>query len=210
MKKKKQDVSSKRWLKEHFDDHYVQQAKKLGRRSRASFKIEEIQQKDGIIRSGDVVVDLGAAPGGWSEYAIQQVGHEGRVIACDILHMESIHHVEFLQGDFTNNDVFEQLLTLIGEESVDVILSDMAPNLSGNAVIDQSRSMMLVELALDMCYKVLKAQGTFVVKAFQGQDFDPFLYQLRQQFKMVKIRKPDSSRARSKEVYLVATCFIGQ
>ena len=207
MTKKKHSASSKRWLKEHFDDHYVQKAQKEGWRSRAIYKLEEIQQKDRLIKPGMTLVDLGAAPGGWSQLSAQLVGDNGQVIACDILPMDPIVGVDFLQGDFREDAVLEALLNRIGGKTVDIVLSDMAPNLAGNSAVDQSRSMYLCELALDMCHQVLKAEGKFVVKVFQGEGFDQFVKDVRAAFKVVKIRKPDSSRARSREVYLVATGY---
>ncbi len=205
MTKKNRSGSSNRWLKEHFDDKYVQKAQKLGLRSRAVFKIEEIQDKDNLLKPGMTVVDLGAAPGGWSQYAVDAVGNTGQVVACDILAMDSIAGVDFLQGDFREDAVLDALLNRIGGRNVDVIMSDMAPNMSGNDSVDQARAMYLVELALDMCDQVLKANGSFVVKVFQGEGFEEYLKVIRQRFKAVKTRKPDSSRARSREVYLVAT-----
>lgn len=207
MGKKKRSASSSRWLKEHFNDHYVQQAQKKGLRSRAVFKLEEIQQRDRIIKPGDTVVDLGAAPGGWSQFAVEQVGLQGRVIACDILPMDPIAGVDFLQGDFREESVLSALLERVGDAKVNVILSDMAPNFSGNVNVDIPRSMYLVELALEMCRDVLAPGGNFVVKVFQGEGFDVFFKALRESFKTVKTRKPDSSRARSREVYLVASGF---
>lgn len=205
MTKKARSASSKRWLKEHFDDHYVQKAKKQGLRSRAAFKIEEIQEKDRLIRKGMTVVDLGAAPGGWSQFAAELVGDDGQVIACDLLPMDSIAGVDFLQGDFRDEDVLNALLNRIEGKNVDVIMSDMAPNMSGNGTVDQARAMYLVELALDMCRQTLKKEGALVIKVFQGAGFDEYFRELKQAFKVVKTRKPDSSRARSREVYLVAT-----
>ncbi|EWH09044.1 23S rRNA methyltransferase J [Catenovulum agarivorans DS-2] len=207
MVQKKKSASSKRWLKEHHDDHYVQKARKMGLRSRAVFKLEEIHKKDKLFRPAMTVVDLGAAPGGWSQYAVEQVGQKGDVIACDILEMDSIAGVDFLQGDFREEAVLNALLDRIQGKCVDVLLSDMAPNMSGNETVDQARSMYLVELALDMCHQVLKKDGKFVVKVFQGAGFDPFLKDVRNAFKQVKIRKPDSSRGRSREVYFVASGF---
>ena len=204
MTKKKHTASSKRWLKEHFDDHYVQQAQKQGFRSRAIFKLEEIQQKDKLIKPGMTVVDLGAAPGGWSHLAAKLTGDNGQVIACDILDMDPIAGVDFLKGDFREDTVLDALLNRIGGRNVEVILSDMAPNLSGNNAVDQAQSMYLCDLALDMCHQVLKPGGDFVIKVFQGEGFDEYLRQLKQTFTVVKTRKPDSSRARSREVYLVA------
>lgn len=205
--KKNSSSSSKRWMQEHVNDFYVKEANKKGLRSRAVFKLEEINQKDKLIRSGMTVVDLGAAPGSWSQWAVDTVGLNGKVIACDILPMDSIAGVDFLQGDFREDAVLDALLNRIGENKVDVVLSDMAPNMSGNAAMDQPKSMYLVELALDMCRSVLVKEGSFIVKVFMGTDFDAFIVEVRKLFKAVKIRKPDSSRARSREVYLVATGF---
>lgn len=207
MTKKKHSASSKRWLQEHFDDHYVKKAQKQGLRSRAVFKLEEIQKRDRLLKQGQTVVDLGAAPGGWSQYATEIVGGTGRVIACDILEMDPIAGVEFLQGDFREESVLNALLERVGEEKVDVVMSDMAPNFSGNPSVDIPRAMYLVELALDMCHQVLANEGAFVVKVFQGEGSEEFLREVRKAFKVVKVRKPDSSRARSREVYLVATGY---
>lgn len=205
--KKSNSASSKRWMQEHVNDFYVKEANKKGLRSRAVFKLEEINNKDKLIRSGMTVVDLGAAPGSWSQWAVDTVGLNGKVIACDILPMDSIAGVDFLQGDFRDDAVLDALLNRIGENKVDVVLSDMAPNMSGNAAMDQPKSMYLVELALDMCRSVLVTEGSFIVKVFMGTDFDAFIAEVRKLFKTVKVRKPDSSRARSREVYLVATGF---
>lgn len=207
MTNKKHTASSKRWLTEHHSDHYVQKAKQQGLRSRAVFKLEEMQAKDKLFKPGMTVVDLGAAPGGWSQYASEKVGMDGMVIACDILQMDPIAGVDFLQGDFREEAVLNALLKRVGEEKVDVLLSDMAPNISGNQSSDQARGVYLVELALDMCHQVLSKKGTFVVKVFQGEGFDAFLAQVKEAFKVVKIRKPDSSRARSREVYIVANGY---
>lgn len=207
MTKKKHSASSKRWLKEHFDDHYVQKAQKQGWRSRAVFKLEQIQERDKLIHPGMRVVDLGAAPGGWSQLASQLVGSSGQVIGCDILLMDAIAGVDFLQGDFREETVLAALLERIGGKTVDVVLSDMAPNMTGNASVDQARSMYLCELALDMCHQVLKPQGCFVIKVFQGEGFDDYFKAVRQAFGSIKTRKPDSSRARSREVYLVASGY---
>ena len=207
MSKKKRTPSSTRWLKEHFDDKYVQQAQKLGLRSRAVFKIDEIQLKDKLIKPGMTVVDLGAAPGGWSQFAVEQVGDKGRVIACDILPMDPIAGVDFLQGDFREEAVLAALLERVGDAKVDVVMSDMAPNMSGTLAVDQPRSMYLVELALEMCKEVLAPNGSFVAKVFQGVGSEEYLKAVREVFKVVKVRKPDSSRARSREVYIVATGF---
>lgn len=207
MSKNKHTASSTRWLNEHFEDEYVKKAKKLGLRSRAVFKIEEINNKDKLIKTGMKIVDLGAAPGGWSEYATKVVGDSGQVIACDILAMDPIAGVEFLQGDFREESVLDALLNRIDGKNIDVVMSDMAANFTGNDSADSARSMYLVELALDMCHQVLKKNGAFVVKVFQGEGFDQFMKDVKSAFKVVKTRKPESSRARSREVYLVATGF---
>jgi len=207
MSKKKLTDSSTRWMQEHFDDEYVKKAQKLGVRSRAFFKIEEINQKDKLIKSGMKVVDLGAAPGGWSEYAVKAVGESGQVVACDILSMDPIVGVDFLQGDFREEAVLDALLTRISGKNIDVVMSDMAANFTGNDSADSARSMYLVELALEMCHSVLKKNGSFVVKVFQGAGFEQFMKEVRKIFTTVKTRKPKSSRARSREVYLVATGF---
>lgn len=207
MSKKKHSSSSGRWLKEHFDDKYVKEAQKKGFRSRAIFKLDEIQGKDKLLRPGMTVVDLGAAPGGWSQYAAEQVGTNGVIIACDILPMDSLPGVSFLQGDFREEAVLTALLERIADHPVDMVMSDMAPNMSGNLVSDQARAMYLVDLALDMCQQVLVVGGSFIVKVFQGEGFDNYLAQVRALFDTVKIRKPDSSRARSREVYIVATGY---
>jgi len=207
MSKKKLTDSSTRWMQEHFDDEYVKKAQKLGLRSRAFFKIEEINQKDKLIKSGMKVVDLGAAPGGWSEYAVKAVGESGQVVACDILSMDPMVGVDFLQGDFREEAVLDALLTRIDGKKIDVVMSDMAANFTGNDSADSARSMYLVELALEMCHSVLKKNGAFVVKVFQGEGFEQFMKDARKIFTTVKTRKPKSSRARSREVYLVATGF---
>ncbi|GAA5186227.1 23S rRNA (uridine(2552)-2'-O)-methyltransferase RlmE [Ferrimonas gelatinilytica] len=209
MTKKKHSASSKRWLTEHFDDHYVKQAQKKGLRSRAIFKLEEIQGKDRLLKPGMTVVDLGAAPGGWSQFAVEQVGLDGLVIACDILPMDPIAGVDFLQGDFREEAVLNALLQRVGDRKVDVVMSDMAPNFSGAGAVDQPRAMYLVELALEMCDQVLAPKGAYVVKVFQGEGFDQYLQEVRKRFGSVKIRKPDSSRARSREVYIVASGYKG-
>ncbi|RYV03367.1 23S rRNA (uridine(2552)-2'-O)-methyltransferase RlmE [Shewanella sp. OPT22] len=207
MTAKKRSASSARWMQEHFDDHYVKLAQKQGLRSRAAFKLEEIQQKDKLIKSGMTVVDLGAAPGGWSQVAVKHIGEQGKVIGCDILPMDPIVGVDFLQGDFREDKVLEALLSRVGDNKVDVVLSDMAPNMSGAGAVDQPRAMYLVELALDMCHQVLAPNGSFAVKVFQGEGFDQYMKDVKNAFKVVKARKPESSRARSREVYLVATGY---
>ncbi|NIG62110.1 MAG: 23S rRNA (uridine(2552)-2'-O)-methyltransferase RlmE [Serratia symbiotica] len=204
MANKKRSASSSRWLQEHFSDRYVQQAQKKRLRSRAWFKIDEIQQSDKLFKSGMTIVDLGAAPGGWSQYLITQIGGAGRIIACDILPMEPIFGVDFLQGDFRDELVLKALLERVGESKAQVVMSDMAPNMSGTAAVDIPRSMYLVELALEMCRYVLAPGGSFLVKVFQGDRFDDYLREIRSMFTKVKIRKPDASRSRSREVYIVA------
>jgi 23S rRNA (uridine2552-2'-O)-methyltransferase len=207
MAKDNRSASSKRWLQEHVNDKYVKEANKRGLRSRAFFKIEELNKKDGLMKTGNTVVDLGAAPGGWSQYAVEALGDEGTIVACDILQMDPIAGVDFLRGDFREEAVLNALLDRIDGKNVDLVMSDMAPNMSGNDTVDQAQSMYLVELALDMCHQVLKPNGNFVVKVFQGEGFDAFMKDVRAAFKAVKVRKPESSRARSREVYLVATGY---
>lgn len=204
---KKRSASSSRWLQEHFRDRYVQQAKKTGLRSRAWFKLDELQQTDRLFKPGITVIDLGAAPGGWSQYVAGQLSGKGRIIACDILPMDSIAGVEFLQGDFREESVIKMLLNRVGKSKVQVVMSDMAPNISGKPAVDIPAAMYLAELALDMCREVLAYSGSFVVKVFQGEGFDEFLRQVRLLFMKVKIRKPDASRPRSREVYIVATGY---
>ena len=203
----KKKSSSKAWLKEHREDPYVQQAQREGYRSRACYKLLEIQEKDRVIRPGMTVLDLGSAPGGWSQVAVALVGHSGRVIASDILPMDSLAGVEFIEGDFTSDDVFGQILDAIGESRVDLVLSDIAPNMSGVNAVDQPRSIYLVELALDMARQVLAPGGTFVAKVFQGEGFDELFRAARDSFDKVLTRKPRASRPRSREVYLVARGF---
>ena len=207
MAKDSRSASSKKWLQEHVNDKYVKEANKRGLRSRAYFKIEELQKRDKLMKSGDTVVDLGAAPGGWCQYVVNELGDNGTIVACDILPMDSMAGVDFLQGDFREESVLNALLDRIGGKNVDLVMSDMSPNLSGNDTVDQATSMYLVELALDMCHQVLKQNGKFVVKVFQGEGFDQFMADVKSAFKVVKIRKPESSRARSREVYLVATGY---
>ncbi len=199
--------SSNRWLQEHFDDVYVQWAQKEGYRSRASHKLLEIQQQEHLIRPGMTVIDLGAAPGSWSQVAIKLVGSRGRVVASDILAMDAITGVDFIQGDFTESRVLNEILVLLGNSKADLVISDMAPNMSGNKVIDQPRSMYLAELALDLAQHVLKLQGNLLIKVFQGEGFDELRRNLRQNFVRVQTRKPSASRSRSREVYQLATGF---
>lgn len=201
---RKRSASSTRWLAEHRDDPYVAEAHKRGFRSRAIFKLEEIQLKDRILKPGMVVADLGAAPGGWSQYARPLLGPSGRLLALDILPMDSLPDVEFVCGDFREQAVLEQFQAMVGTRAVDVVLSDMAPNLSGIDAADQAASLYLCELALDFALENLKSGGTFLTKAFQGDGFDAYLRQIRAAFAKVTIRKPKASRARSREVYVLA------
>ncbi|HHH48369.1 MAG TPA: 23S rRNA (uridine(2552)-2'-O)-methyltransferase RlmE [Gammaproteobacteria bacterium] len=200
----KRSKSSQNWLKRHFDDPYVKQAQKAGYRSRAVFKLLEIQEKRRIIKPGQVIVDLGAAPGGWSQVAVPMVGRKGAVIAMDILPMEPIEGVDFIQGDFSEQDVHDRLLATINGRGVDLVMSDMAPNITGLKAVDQPRAMYLAELALDFAREVVKPGGDFLVKVFQGEGFDEFLKQVRASFQKVVIRKPQASRPKSREVYLLA------
>ena len=196
--------SSKRWLSEHFDDPYVKQAQKLGLRSRSAFKLLELDEKYRFIKPGNCIVDLGSSPGGWSQIARKRTGKNGRVISLDILPMEPIDQVEFINGDFTADEPLAKLETALAGQSVDLVLCDMAPNMSGMAATDQAKAMYLAELALDFSRSHLKPGGDFLVKVFQGQGFDTFVRMVRSQFDKVVIRKPDASRPRSREVYLLA------
>ena len=198
------------WIKQHVNDPYVKQAQRDGYRSRASYKLLEIVEKDRLIRSGMTVVDLGSAPGGWSQVAARLVGHDGRVHALDILPMDPIAGVDFIQGDFTEDAIFTQLLDLIGKRAVDLVISDIAPNLSGNKAVDQPAMIYLAELGVDLANRVLSNNGVFIAKLFQGQGFDPFVQQVRTLFNGVSIIKPDASRSRSREVYLVAKGLIAK
>lgn len=201
--------SSNDWMDEHFNDHYVMKAKEEGYRSRACYKLMELDDKDKLIKSGMTVVDLGSAPGGWSQVAAKRVGDHGLVVASDILPMDGIAGVTFLQGDFTEESVFDELMTVIGNRPVDLVISDMAPNMSGMSAVDQPSAMYLVELALDMAKQVLKPGGNYAAKVFQGEGFEEYLKDLRSSFQKVVTRKPESSRARSREVYLVAKGYKG-
>ena len=192
------------WIKQHVKDPYVQKSQKDGYRSRASYKLLEIIGKDPLIRPGMTVVDLGAAPGGWSQVAMDLVGHEGRVHALDLLPMDGIAGVDFILGDFTEDEILQELLGLIDKRPVDLVISDMAPNLTGSKAVDQPSSIYLVELAVDLACKVMKPEGIFIAKLFQGEGFDEFVRHVRTLFRTVSIRKPDASRARSREVYMVA------
>ncbi|WP_205203866.1 23S rRNA (uridine(2552)-2'-O)-methyltransferase RlmE [Azonexus hydrophilus] len=199
----KRTRTSKAWMQEHVNDPYVQQAKKDGWRSRAAFKLLEIDAKDKLLKRGEVVVDLGATPGGWSQVAVQCVGESGLVLALDLLEMAPIRGVHFIQGDFREDAVLTQLEEALGEREVGVVLSDMAPNMSGVAVMDQARVMHLAELGLDFSRAHLKPEGAFLVKVFQGRDYEAFVRAMRETFQNVVVRKPDASRDRSAEVYLL-------
>ncbi|MEZ7860674.1 MAG: 23S rRNA (uridine2552-2'-O)-methyltransferase [Parasphingorhabdus sp.] len=192
------------WIKQHIKDPYVKQSQKDGYRSRASYKLLEIVEKERMIRPGMTVVDLGSAPGGWSQVASRLVGHEGRVHALDILPMDPIAGVDFIQGDFTEQDITDDLLLLIGNRPVDLVISDMAPNLTGAKAVDQPAMMYLAELAIDLTTQVLKPDGVFISKVFQGEGFDQFVRHVRTLFNSVSMKKPEASRAKSREVYLVA------
>lgn len=202
--------SSGRWLNEHFEDEYVKRSQKDGYRSRASYKLIELDDKDRLLHSGMTVVDLGAAPGGWSQVAADRVGDNGMVLASDILPIDAIAGVDFIQGDFTEESVLNELLGKLGNHKADLVISDMAPNMSGITNVDQPKAMYLVELALDMAHQVLKPGGTFVAKVFQGEGFDQYLTDCRQAFQKVVTRKPAASRPRSREVYLVGKQYKGQ
>lgn len=199
----KRTRTSNAWLREHVNDPYVQRAKAEGYRSRASFKLMEIDDKDHLIRSGEVVVDLGATPGGWSQVAAKRMKGKGRVIALDILEMEPLHGVDFIQGDFREEDILQKLETMLAGEKVGLVLSDMAPNMSGILLSDQARVIHLAELGLEFSRNWLKPEGAFLVKVFQGYGFDDFVREMRQIFKTVSSRKPDASRDRSAEVYIL-------
>jgi len=201
--------SSQNWLREHFNDPFVKQAQKDGYRSRASYKLLEIQEKDRLIRPGMTVVDLGAAPGGWSQVTSRLIGGQGRLIASDILEMDSIPDVTFIQGDFTEDEVFKQILAAIGNTQVDLVISDMAPNMSGLSAVDMPRAMFLCELALDLAGRVLRPGGDFLIKVFQGEGFDVYHKEVRKMFDKVQMRKPTSSRDRSREQYLLGRGFKG-
>ena len=196
--------SSGRWLKEHFSDIYVKRAKSEGFRARSTYKLLEINERYKIIKSGMVVVDLGAAPGGWSQYVVREVGQKGKVFALDILPMQPITGVEFIQGDFTNDEVVKALYDKLGARKTDLVLSDMAPNLSGVRVVDDMRSMELAEKAFKFAKLVLGPNGVFLTKTFQSGEFKNLLQELRKSFSEVKVIKPEASRARSSEVFLLA------
>jgi 23S rRNA (uridine2552-2'-O)-methyltransferase len=203
----KRSKSSRQWLDRHFNDDYVKKAQQAGYRSRAAYKLLEIQERDRLIKPGMRVVDLGAAPGGWSQVAKSLVGPKGQVIALDILEMEPLAGVSFIHGDFREDKPLKELRDLLGGEPVDLVISDMAPNVTGIASVDQPRSIYLCELALEFARECLKPGGGFVVKVFQGEGFEAFLKEVRQSFGKVVSRKPKSSRPKSREIYLVAGNF---
>jgi 23S rRNA (uridine2552-2'-O)-methyltransferase len=196
--------SSHNWLQEHVNDPYVKQAQRDGYRSRASYKLIQLNEKDKLLRPGMLIVDLGSAPGGWSQVAARLLGERGRLVATDILPMEPLKNVEFVQGDFTEEAVLNQVLGLLGGHPPDLVLCDIAPNITGIDSADQASSMYLAELALDFVRQALKPQGDFVVKVFQGAGSDAYLKDLRTSFDKVLVRKPAASRPRSREVYVVA------
>ena len=202
--------SSHRWLKEHFDDPYVKRAQQEGYRSRAIYKLIEIQEKDRFIKPGMIVVDLGAAPGGWSQYLAKLVGERGRVIALDILPMDPLPGVQFIQGDFMAEETYSALVSAVAGAPIDVVTSDISPNLSGMSAVDIPRTLYLAELAFDFAKHVLRPGGSLLVKVFQGEGFDALMKNLRADFSSVKTRKPEASRSRSKEVYLLAAGFRGR
>lgn len=200
--------SSEEWLKEHFDDEFVVRAQQEGYRSRAAYKLLEINEKDKLLKRGMTVVDLGAAPGGWSQIVADIVGSEGMVVALDILQMDPLPGVEVLLGDFQEEEVFNHLLTTLDGRPVDVVLSDMAPNMSGMRSIDQPKAMYLCELTLDLARNVLKPGGNMLLKLFQGEGSDAFIKECRKNFRKIVIRKPAASRARSREVYVLALNYF--
>ena len=205
----KKKSSSRVWLKEHREDVFVQRAQKEGYRSRAVYKLIEINDKDQILRRGMSVLDLGSAPGGWSQVGVKLVGRSGRVIASDILPMDALADVAFVQGDFTEQETYDRIVTELNDKPLDVVLSDMAPNMSGMPEVDQPRAMYLVELATELAERALTPGGAFVTKVFQGGGFEMWFRQIRDRFDRVTTRKPAASRSRSREVYIVASGFKG-
>jgi len=192
------------WIQQHVKDPYVLQSQRDGYRSRASYKLLEIVEENRLRRPGMTVVDLGSTPGGRSQVAARMVGHEGRVHALDILPMDPIAGVDFIQGDFTEQEIFDELLSVIGNRPVDLVISDMAPNLTGAKAVDQPAMIYLAELAIDLTVQIMKPEGVFIAKLFQGEGFDQFVRHVRTVFNTVSLKKPDASRAKSREVYLVA------
>ena len=205
----KKKSSSRAWLKEHHDDIFVQRAQKEGYRSRAVYKLMEINDKDQVLRRGMSVLDLGSAPGGWSQVAAKLVGEAGLVVASDILLMDALPDVVFVQGDFTEQETYDRIVASLNDKPLDVVLSDMAPNMSGMPEVDQPRSMYLVELATELAGRALAPGGAFITKVFQGEGFEPWFRQIRDRFDRVTTRKPAASRPRSREVYIVASGFKG-
>jgi 23S rRNA (uridine2552-2'-O)-methyltransferase len=203
----KRSKSSARWLAEHASDEFVKRAQREGWRSRAVFKLDEIQSRERLLRPGMRCVDLGAAPGGWSQYAARVLGGSGRIVATDILPMDAIPGVEFVQGDFREESVLNAVLAAVGSDKVDLVLSDMAPNMAGIDAVDQPRSMYLAELALEFADRVLAPGGDALVKLFQGAGFDEFMREARRRFGRVVTKKPKASRTRSPEIYLLARQF---
>jgi 23S rRNA (uridine2552-2'-O)-methyltransferase len=203
----KRSKSSSRWLAEHANDEFVKQAQKQGWRSRAVFKLSQIQEAERLLMPGMRCVDLGAAPGGWSQYAAKIIGSKGRLVATDILPMDGIPGVDFVQGDFREPEVLQQLLQRVGADKVDLVLSDMAPNMAGIDAVDQPRSMYLAELALEFADRVLAPGGDLLVKLFQGEGFDQIIRDARSRYRKVATKKPKASRSRSPEIYLLARQF---
>lgn len=201
--------TSAAWLKEHVEDIWVQKAQKDGYRSRAAYKLAEIDDKDKLFRPSMTVIDLGSAPGGWSQLLSERLGDKGKILASDILPMDAVPDVVFIQGDFTEEVVLNALLDSMQGNQADLVISDMAPNLSGMNAIDQPKAMYLVELALDLAEQVLKPNGDFLAKVFQGEGYEDYLKRLRSRFTKVLTRKPAASRARSREVYLLARGYKG-
>jgi 23S rRNA (uridine2552-2'-O)-methyltransferase len=210
MSKNNHTNSSQRWLQEYHTDKYVKQAKHAGYRSRAVYKLAQIDARDHLFHPGMTVIDLGAAPGGWSQWVQQRLHHQVKLIAIDILPMEPLPGLTFIQGDFQEAKIIDELRSYLGEQAVDLVMSDMAPNISGIKAIDQPRAMLLAELARDFALEVLVKQGHFLSKIFQGEGFDAYLKALKSHFRKVVIRKPDASRARSAEIYVLASGYQPQ
>jgi 23S rRNA (uridine2552-2'-O)-methyltransferase len=200
----KRTKSSRRWLVEHHDDEFVKRARAEGWRSRAVYKLQEIDERDRLIKQGMVIVDLGAAPGGWAQYAVKRTQGNARVVALDLLEMEPLAGVDFIQGDFREDAVLEELERRLGGAPVDLVLSDMAPNISGMSAVDQPRAIHLAELALEFAARALREGGDLLMKVFQGAGYEDLVKQARQQFETISVRKPKASRPRSREVYLLA------
>ncbi len=198
-------MRSKTWIKEHIDDPFVRRANREGWRSRAVFKLQELDEKYHLLQTGMIVVDLGSAPGGWSQYVAKRIGDQGKIIAMDVLDMDAIANVSFLKGDFTKPQIVESLRDLVGQSKVDLVLCDMAPNISGINSVDQPKAMYLAELAVDFSFEVLGPDGSLLVKLFHGAGFDDYVKMLRNRFCKVLIRKPKASRSRNREVYALVT-----